>query len=340
MKNKILILGCSSFSGAAMVNFLLDKEKYRIHGTYRRKKIRPYLPYMMNKNYKFFKSYKIDFCKNPKKILDLIIKIKPHYIIDFISMGMVNQSWNYPEIYFKTNSLNKAYILKHLSKTKFLKKYIYISTPEIFGSTKNSISEKHEIFKPSTPYATSKLGAEMILKNYFDSYKLPIIITRFSNFYGPGQPIYRLIPKVIASIDKKIKFPVEGGGSTVRNFIFSYDFCNGIYKTLLKGKIGDVYHFSGKKFYKIIDVVKIICILKSFKLKSLVKKTKTRIGQDFIYKLEASETRKKLNWKPIYSLEKGLKEVIVYHKKNFKKIPKKYFTYNDKSFKKLNVISK
>ena len=331
MKKKILVMGSSSFSGATMVNFLLDKKKYLVYGTYRRKKIKPYCPYLANKNIKNFKSYQIDFLKSPKNLLNIIRKLKPDYIIDFASICMVNESWNNPKNYFQTNVLYKAELLKVLFKSNFLKKYIYISTPEVFGSSNQFIKEKNKIFNPSTPYATSKLAAEILLKNYFNFYNFPAIICRFSNFYGPGQPTYRLIPKIIACIDNKIKFPIQGNGMSKRNFIFSYDFCNGIYKSILKGKVGETYHFSGNNFYKVIDVIKTVCDLKSFKLKNLITKTKSRIGQDMVYKLNSFKTRKELNWKPIYALKKGLKEIIMYHNNNFVTISKKQLIYKDSS---------
>lgn len=334
MKKKVLILGSSSFSGASMVNFLLSKKNVLVYGTYRRKKIQSYLPYTHNKNYKSFKAFQIDFLKSPKKLLNIIKNFKPEYIIDFASICMVNQSWNNPKIYFQINVLFKAEMLIQLKKFNFLKKYIYISTPEIFGSSNKFIHEDNNNFNPSTPYATSKLSAEILLKNYFNFYKLPIIISRFSNFYGPGQPVYRLIPKIIACIDKNKKFSVEGNGRSKRNFIFSHDFCNGIYKVMIIGKVGNTYHFSGDKFYKVLDIIKTVCGLKLFKLSKLIKKTKGRIGQDLVYKLGSIKTRRALGWKPIYSLEKGLNEIIMYHNKNFVNISKKLLTYDDKHLKK------
>ena len=111
---------------------------------------------------------------------------------------MVNQSWKNPEVYINTNVLYKTIFLKNLKKFNFLKKYIYISTPEIFGSS-GKIKEDCNIYKPSTPYAASKLCFELLLRNYAKNFNAPIIIARFSNFFGPGQPIYRLIPKLIKS---------------------------------------------------------------------------------------------------------------------------------------------
>jgi hypothetical protein len=108
MKEKILILGSSSFSGASLVNFLLNKKKYLVFGTYRRKKIKQFLPYSYNQNIKFFNEIQVDFLGNPQKIIKIISTLKPDYIIDFASICMVNESWKNPEIYFKTNVLQKA----------------------------------------------------------------------------------------------------------------------------------------------------------------------------------------------------------------------------------------
>ncbi len=333
MKSKILLLGSSSFSGASMAKYLLDKNKYRVHGTYRRKKNSSYLPYKFSKNFKLFKEHKIDLSKNSNKLLKLVAKIKPDYIIDFASICMVNESWKNSEFYFQTNVLSKIKTIEYLSKTNFLKKYIYISTPEIFGSSKNFISENHNIFNPSTPYATSKLSAEILLKNYFKNYNLPLIISRFSNFYGPGQPIYRLVPKIIACIDNNIKFPIQGNGKSKRNFIFTYDFCSGINKMIEKGKIGRTYHFSGSNLNSVFDVVRTVCDLKAHNIKKLIKKGRGRIGHDLVYKLDTKKTRKSLNWKPVYSLRKGLKEIIIYHNRHFNNVPNKFFKYIDTSLK-------
>jgi len=127
------------------------------------------------------------------------------------------------------------------------------------------------------------------------------------------------------------KFPLQGNGQSKRNFIFSYDFCNGIYKILKKGKIGKIYHFSGKNFFSVMDIVKLLCKIKSFKISRFLIKTNKRVGQDLSYKLGTSYTAKALSWKPVYSLKKGLNEVIKYHKKNFTNNSIKNYNYKDKN---------
>ena len=207
------------------------------------------------------------------------------------------------------------FFFREIKKLKFIKKYIYISTPEIFGNKNKSIDEYSLNFNPSTPYAVSKLTTELMFKTYCSFFKFPICIARFSNFYGPGQELNRLIPKMITSIDNKIKFPIEGSGNSIRDFIYTEDFCNGIYRVIKKGKIGRIYHFSTGKFYKIKEIINIICKLKNVNFKSSVKKIKDRIGKDKIYKLSCKKTINELGWKTNYSLIKGIKLIINYHNK-------------------------
>ena len=161
---------------------------------------------------------------------------------------------------------------------------------------------------------------------------MPLITARFSNFFGPGQPLYRLVPKLIACIDNKIKFPLQGDGKSKRNFIYSYDFSNGIYKIINHGRIGETYHFSGNSFYSVKEIIKTICNLKFYKYNKLIKKTKSRIGQDFIYKLGTFRTKKLLKWKPMYSLKRSLQEIISYHNKYIKEISKEDLIYKDSQF--------
>ena len=330
-RKKILVIGSSSFGGSTLINFLLNKKKYLIYGTFRRIKNKSYLPYLENENLIDFKNYKVDFSNSPKNMIKLINSLKPDYIIDFAAISVVNQSWEYPQVYFETNVKYKLEIFKNLGKFNFLKKYILISTPEIFGNTTESLKENSNDFNPSTPYATSKLCTEFLLKNYSKNFNVPFIIARFSNFFGPGQPVYRLIPKIITCINKKNQFPLEGGGKTKRNFIFSHDFSDGIYKTIINGKKNSIYHFAGNKYYKINDIAKIICHLKSYDYKKLIKITESRKGQDIIYKLNSTKTRKELNWKPLYTLRKALIEVINYSTNKFSK---ENLTYIDKNFRK------
>ena len=203
---------------------------------------------------------------------------------------MVNESWKYKKYYDRVNYQSKVKIVDYLCNKHFLKKYIYISTPEIFGSSREII-ENCKNFKPSTPYASSKLKAEKLFLKFHKRKKFPIIINRFSNFYGPGQPVFRLIPKVCMLLEMGKKFPLHGDGESKRNFIFSDDFCRGILSTIKYGKTGSIYHFSGKEAVSIKNIIKKICDKKGKKISNFIKSTEERRQKDQIYSLSTKKLK-------------------------------------------------
>jgi len=313
-KKKILILGVSSFAGFSFYQYIKNKN-FKIYGTYNRKK-----------NIGKFTAdniilKKANFEANQINLLKWIKKIQPQYIIDFASICMVNESWKYPSKYFLINFYSKIKLLKFLSDQKFLKKFIYISSPEVFGDTKKKLEEKLFEFKPSTPYASSKLSLENYLSNL--NTKKKFIISRFSNFYGPYQPNYRLIPKTILSILANEKITIHGNGLSKRNYIFVDDFCEGILKILKTKKNNDIYHFSGDDFYTVKEIVDKICKIMNVKFNDFVIFVKDRKGKDKIYNLKSFKTRKLLKWKTETNLDMGLKKIINFIEKNKKMINKR-----------------
>ncbi len=318
---KVLILGINSFSGCTFARYIQDK-KFKVFGTYHKKKNDKYILY----NKKKVIINKIDNLEE-KKLIKFIKKVQPEIIIDFASICMVNESWKYRLYYNQVNYKSKIKLANYLCGAHFLKKYIYISTPEIFGSKKN-IYENSKKFNPSTPYAHSKYKAEKLFMELNKKKNFPIIICRFSNFYGPAQPIYRLIPKVCVTLDLNKKFPLHGNGETKRNFIYSEDFSRGLLSSIKKGKIGRVYHFSGKETVSIKKIVETICNKKRKNIHNFLKITPERRQKDQIYFLSTTKTEKELNWKCRVSLEVGLNKTIKFYKRHFN-----YLKYEEKDYK-------
>lgn len=326
---KVLILGSNSFSGNHLATYLL-KKKFKIVGCSYSKLLPNRFNSMSKLNNSLLKNftfYQIDINKNFSKLKQIISKQKPEIIIDFLGQGMVAESWKEPELTFETNLISKIKLYNFLKNKKFLKKYIKISTPEVFGSAqiKNSY---YNLYNPSTPYALSHSTVETYLKMITKQFSFPTIITRFANFYGQYQKLYRLIPLAIYMAYNKKVFHLHGGGLSRRSFIFSYDFCSGIYKTITNGKIGKTYHFSSKEYVSIKDVVN--NIYKKFNLnpKMYIKSVKDRPGKDKDYKIYDNDTRKSLKWKNKFKLEDGINEVIKWYKKNkndFKNLDRKFF---------------
>lgn len=314
-KEKILILGSHSFSGASLIEKLLKKNKFDIISLYNSKKSNFYLPFK-NNNKKIFLSKKINLLKDVEILFNIINKNKPSYIIDFASNCNVNLSWIKTEEINKINYLNKIDLIKKLSKENFVKKYIYISTPEVFGSNNFFIKENSNKYNPTSPYATSKLAFELFLKNYYKTFNFPVIFSRFSNFYGPNQSTNRLIPLIIINILNKSKFTLQGKGHYLRSYIYKDDFVSGIEKIIQKGKLGSTYHFSGNEFYTTKQVIKLACKTLNYSYNDLVIEGEERTSQDYCYKLDTTLTKKELNWKSKVTLKRGILKIYKYYKTN------------------------
>lgn len=314
--NSILILGSNSFAGSCLINFLLNK-KYKISGISRSKeKSRIELLYKKNKNLKNFSFYKIDINKNPKKLYNLIKLKKPDFIIDFLGQGMVAESWNNPDQWFNTNVLSKIKLLTQLNKFNFIKKYIRISTPEVYGSSDNFLKENSN-YNPSTPYAITHTSIDLYLKILFEKSKFPSIIMRFSNFYGESQQLYRIIPKTIMSVLTKKKLPLHGNGKSLRSFIYINDFCSAIYAGIKRGHIGEIYNISSNEIFSISEIIKIICSKMNYNFKNLIEYSKDRPSKDYKYFMSSNKIKKELGWKNNTSFSIGIDKTIEWYKKNY-----------------------
>ena len=311
MKTKVLILGGSSFAGSNFINFLSQKKKYKIIGTYNSKKNLKKL--IFKNSLKKFKLIRLNLNNEKNSLLKIVKSFKPKYIFDFASVCMVNESWDDPNYYLRVNLNSKIDFIQNMHNLSFIKKFIYVGTPEIFGSTLKPVKENSLNFNPSTPYAISKLSFEQFLMAYQKNYKNKVIITRFSNFYGRGQLEHRLIPKLLKCIKNNLKFPLHGKGLTKRDFIFDEDFNNAFYKVLTKGKLGKIYHFSTNHYISIKNIIKIICKFKKVKFQEIVYETSERKGKDKYYFLDCSKTSKELKWKPQNKLIQGLYKTIKYY---------------------------
>lgn len=311
-KKTCLVIGSNSFSGACLVNYLLNNG-FKVIGLYKTPKKKKFLKFIKNNNINNYISAQFDLNSTKKNLLTIVKKYKPNYIVDFASLCLVNESWHNPKLYMQTNVSNKMDFLKEISDENYLKKYIYISTPEVFGSSKKSQPENSVKFNPSTPYAISKLAVELYMKIINKNFNGKYIIARFSNFYGETQEQHRLLPKLFESIKLQKMFPLQGNGSSKRNFIYETDFCEGILKIIKKGKINNNYHFCSNDIYSIVNIIKLVCKVSNVSFTKLVKKTKDRIGKDQIYKLNCLKTKKELNWKPNVSLIQGIYKLKKYY---------------------------
>jgi len=301
------ILGSTSFAGSSFVDYLLTQGEHVIGVSRSTEPHSVMQPYFDNPNKAAFQFFQCDLNHDIDAITQLIAKHKPRYIVDFAGQGMVAESWSDPAQWYMTNIISKVKLHQFLKDCDFLERYIRVSTPEVYGNREDKMLENHSP-NPSTPYAVSHTAIDMSLMAFFKQYQFPVILTRFANFYGPHQQLYRIIPRtmIYALTDKKL--PLHGGGASERMFIYADDISSGLYKTIQRGKLGETYHFANGPCLSIRNMVEKICGLVDVQFDSFVEIAAERAGKDYKYEMDAAKAKNELGWSPAYSLEQGLEK--------------------------------
>lgn len=316
---KTLVLGSNSFAGACFVNYLLNNE-HAVIGVSRSQEPNPVLlAYHDNLNKKLFQFYQYDLNNHSHEIFQLISQEKPKIIVDFAGQGMVAESWDAPDQWYQTNIVAKSRLHHFLNQCDFLEKYIRVSTPEVYGNTKNSIDENC-YYNPSTPYAVSHAAIDMHLKAYYQQYQFPVIFTRFANFYGPYQQLYRIIPRTIIYGLTGKTLSLHGGGTSQRAFIYGDDVASALGAVVEKGQFGETYHFSSGAPISIAKLVEMICKKMNIELNEFVQVTADRPGKDAKYAMCSEKAHQFFDWKPQTSLEAGVEHTIDWIKSSFQAI--------------------
>lgn len=311
MNNTFLVIGSNSFSGAQFIKYLL-KSGHKVIGLSRSEELNSvFLPYQWipdNENFLFFR---IDINHQLDELIDVCNKFKPAYVVNFAAQGMVAQSWETPQDWYQTNVVGQVKLHDRLRKFDFIKKYVHVTTPEAYGSTDGWIKESFH-FAPSTPYAVSRAACDLHLMSFFKAYKFPVVFTRAANVYGPGQQLYRIIPRAMfyARLGKKMQ--LHGGGLSIRSFIHMDDVSDATLRIALEGTPGESYHISTTETISILDLVKKVCELTGVKLEDIATVSEDRLGKDQAYLLESSKLRTELGWKDKISLDQGLEETLAW----------------------------
>jgi len=326
MRKKFLILGSNSFSGSNFINFVLEKN-CKVVGISRTKEYKKvYLPYKNSHNLDNFKFFRININNDLKKLKSVLKDFRPDYVVNYIAQGMVAESWVNPEDWYNTNVIAQVRLYKEISKFKFIKKFVHVSTPEVYGSSRSQTKESFK-FNPSTPYAISRATTDTHLKKYFENFKLPVLFTRTSNIYGPHQQLYRIVPKTLLSARLNKKINLHGGGTSKRSFIYADDVSNATYQISIKGKVGKTYHISTNEIISIKNLVKKIGTITKKKFTNLVNISRDRIGKDDTYNLSSKKIRTELQWSPVTSIDEGIKKTLKWIDDNYAVLKKEKINY-------------
>ncbi len=248
-------------------------------------------------------------------VSELLLKHRVDAVINFAAESHVDRSILEASEFLKTNVLGTGVLLE-AAKVHTLKKFIQVSTDEVYGSlgVEGRFAESTPLH-PNSPYAASKASADLLALSYHHTFSVPAVIIRSSNNYGPYQFPEKLIPLMIANAINDIPLPVYGDGGNVRDWIHVHDHCAAIEAVLHKGSSGEIYNIGGDAERKNLDVVRII--LRALgKRESLIKFVKDRPGHDRRYAMDSGKIKRELGWHPRYTFEQGIAETIAWYQEN------------------------
>lgn len=272
---------------------------------------------------------------NDPEVLETIFSESPiEKVIHFAAESHVDRSISDPLIFIQTNVVGTANLLLHSEryyhdlnpKLKAAFRFLHISTDEVFGSlnTDESAFTEKTPYAPNSPYAASKASSDHIVRAYFHTYDLPIIITNCSNNYGQYQNPEKLIPLVISNAIQGKIIPVYGDGKQIRDWLFVDDHCDALFTALEEGKPGQSYNIGGNNQPTNLDIIQTICnILDEFlpdskftPHASLIGFVKDRPGHDRRYAMDISKISREMDWAPKESLDSGLRKTIKWYLEN------------------------
>ena len=306
----ILITGGCGFIASNFINHLCDKYPqyniYNIDALYYCADEKNVLPH---KNYKFIKG-------NINSV-DLVNHVLNEYnithILHFAAQSHVDNSFSTPLQYTQDNILGTHNLLECVRHYGKIELFVHVSTDEVYGESQLDEKPKDEmsILCPTNPYAASKAGAELIVNSYLHSFKLPIIITRGNNVYGPRQYPEKLIPKFIQLLKEDKKTTIHGDGKSLRSFLYISDVCEAFDLVFHKGTVGEIYNIGTKIEYSVMWITKLLVklIKKEDNITKYVLYVKDREFNDKRYFINYDKL-KALGWEPTIGIEEGMMKTI------------------------------
>jgi dTDP-glucose 4,6-dehydratase len=307
---KVVVLGANSFSGQDFVDLLLDDPSYRVIGVSRSpERSGLFLKYRLRKDLSNYQYYAFDMNRDMGKILHMLDEEKPEAIVNFAAQSEVAPSWDHPEHWFQTNTVALSFLVNHLRKQTYLKRYLHVSSPEAYGTCVGNVTEDSPL-NPSTPYAASKAAADYLLKTYATQYGFPLLTVRATNVYGARQQLFKIIPRsaIYIKIGKTIE--LHGGGRAVKSYIHIRDVSRGEKTILEQGRLGHLYHLSPDHGVEVREVVRTICERLGKRFEDATRAVGERPGQDAAYVIDSTKARTELGWRPTITLDEGLTDVV------------------------------
>jgi dTDP-glucose 4,6-dehydratase len=325
----VLITGGAGFIGSHVVRLFVEKyPNYKIVNLDK-------LTYAGNlenikdiensKNYVFEKGDIVDL----EFVRSLFQKYEFDGVIHLAAESHVDRSITEPLLFIETNIIGTAVLLqvaKEIWKADFANKLFYhVSTDEVYGSLERpeDFFLETSAYDPRSPYSASKASSDHLVRAYFNTYKMPVVISNCSNNYGPNQFPEKLIPLFINNIIDKKNLPVYGAGLNIRDWLYVVDHARAIDVIYHGGKVGETYNIGGHNEWTNLDLIKILCQQMDEKLgraisesEKLITYVTDRAGHDMRYAIDATKLKKELGWLPSLQFEEGLSKTIDWYLSN------------------------
>ncbi len=310
---KILVTGGCGFIGSNFIRFLLENTEHEVVNldalTYagNRDNLKEY---ESNSRYTFIHGR----IEDRKLVKDIVEDVD--CVVNFAAETHVDRSILEPSPFLITNIMGTQTLLE-ACRSADGKRFVHISTDEVYGSLETDVGKFTEDLPllPNSPYSASKASADLLVRAYFITYGLPVIIVRPSNNYGPYQFPEKFIPLAITNLLEDKPIPIYGDGRNIRDWLFVEDCARGIYEVLRKGKEGEIYNLGGESERRNIEVAKVILEAMG-KDESYLRFVPDRPAHDYRYALDNTKIKREIGWQSRVSFEEGIKKTIKWYINN------------------------
>lgn len=323
---KVLVIGSNSFSGSDFIDLLLERGNYQVIGVSRSpEKGELFLPYKKRRSTNF-RFVQCDLNRDQDRLEQTLKEFQPEYVVNFAAQSEVAPSWEHPHHWFQTNAVAITILANRMKDMKFLKRYVHISSPEVYGTCHGNILEDAPL-NPSTPYAASKAAGDLSLFTFYKNFDFPLVMIRATNVYGAHQQLFKIIPRSAIYLKMGKTIELHGGGTAVKSYIHIRDVSEGTLAVMEKGRKGEIYHLSPDAGIAVKDVVREICLKAGVDFQTATKVVAERLGQDKAYTIDSAKARSELGWAPGISLEQGIEQTVKWVQESFDEISQQPLNY-------------
>ena len=236
-------------------------------------------------------------------------------VVNFAAESHVDRSIESSAAFVETNTTGVQVMLDAMKKVGGKKRFLQVSTDEVYGSIESGSWHEDFLLQPNSPYSASKAGGEYLARAFHKTYNLDVVTTRCSNNYGPHHFPEKLIPLFITNILEGKKVPVYGNGGNVRDWLHVDDHCRGIHKVLMGGKSGEIYNIGGGRELTNLEITHLILQAMGAD-ESSIEYVEDRKGHDLRYSVDWTKINRELGYEPLVKFDDGLKETIDWYRNN------------------------